>query len=759
MSGPEVPKGAFFDCTICTLEYGLAQDRIPRVLCCGHTFCSSCLLKCIRMDSVSCPLCSYTTSTAYGDIGRIPVNYGILDMLRPQPNPPDEPEDEMCEACAVNPATVVCVSCSPIGVKFCGECDRLEHNRNFKPVWLHKRMALSDFDSTIICSRHPGEMATHYSENLNRFACHLCQNEPDWMSRCHLYLQIEDADQYLRAKAGKLHFKMFNAVRTLYDSQKDQESNLVKLAESASKARVGILQEFKKLTDILQHRQQILIQRVDKEYESRKESIQLQQTRIEERSQVVSSHHEALKSLLALPPKDFLRGYHHVIEGVLSLSQEDNILLRPIAPSDIPCFFRNNLEEELNAHGAVGGGPVPKNVVCNRVPFQQCTLPQLSWALDQDASDVNQYEVEYEYMPDERPPSPKSPRNSGPIDINMSKPMVVPKSGKAQAHVMNDLYPGFRYRFRVRSRNIAGWGMWSMPATGRFDGFPIRVAFTGEIISLRIPLSGMYRITAAGPKAADGDKFKGGRGASISGVFQLAAHDRIEIAVGGRSQKGTGGHSGGAGGTFVLRINDGHPSVDNILIVAGGGGGTRGYDDEDQDGDDASLETYGTNGRGKEHGLGGKEGLPGMDADLSYFQGPCWGYGGAGFSKSSRTAKCYVEGLEGGQCGGYGGGGGVGMLGGGGGGGFSGGGGGRGGGGGGSFINKMAVDVSKTISDDDHGYVLIRRVSPETHDTLATKDETPVNGGGVSTRVSSGNSSPTMCTMPTSDLKNGHNPI
>ena len=52
-------------------------------------------------------------------------------------------------------------------------------------------------------------------------------------------------------------------------------------------------------------------------------------------------------------------------------------------------------------------------------------------------------------------------------------------------------------------------------------------------------------------------------------------------------------------------------------------------------------------------------------------------------------------------------------------------------GGGGSFINKMAVDVSKTISDDEHGYVLIQRVSPETHDTLSTKDETPVDGGGV----------------------------
>ena len=409
------------------------------------------------------------------------------------------------------------------------------------------------------------------------------------------------------------------------------------------------------------------------------------------------------------------------------------MLFYPVAPGDIPCFFKTSLDQELNVHGAVGGGPVPDNVVCNHVPIANCTLPQLSWSLNKDGSEINQYEVEFEHLIDERP---CSPNNSGPIVADGEMKLLrVPKSGRAQAHVMNDLYPGYQYRFRVRSKNIAGWGIWSAPVIGSFDDFPIKVAFMGDKVSIKIPKTGQYRITAAGARARDGNQgYKGGLGAVISGTFSLNIHDRIEIAVGGMSQKGTQGHSGGAGGTFVLLCNNGHPTVDNILIVAGGGGGTRGFDEGDKNGCDASLEPDGMDGLGKEHGLGGQDGMSGKDANMSYFQGPCWGYGGAGFLKSSTTAKSYVDGLEGGQCGGYGGGGGVGMLGGGGGGGFSGGGGGRGGGGGGSYVCLNATNVTKEATNDHHGYVLIERLSPE-----------PLLMNGTdSLKHSSGNSSPIM---------------
>ena len=452
------------------------------------------------------------------------------------------------------------------------------------------------------------------------------------------------------------------------------------------------------------------------QYSSRKESLEKQKSQIVEKSQLLSGHHDQLKNLLQKPNQSFLRGYPHIVENLTPyIVKEDKSIFRTIAPGDIPCFFRTNIQEDLKQHGAVGGGPVPQNIICQRVPLQQSTLPQLSWSLPEYSTDIVQYEVEYEHIPDERPPSPI---DGGSLEV-LSQPNIVAKSGKAQAHIMNSLVPGYRYQFRVRSRSVAGWGMWSDPITGRFDGLPVRISFTGEKVSICVPAAGEYRITAAGAKAADGNKFKGGRGAVISAVFGFKKYDCIEVAVGGMSQKGTEGHSGGAGGTFVLLYSGGDVKVStNLLIAAGGGGGTRGYDDHDEDGADASLEKEGTDGRGKEHGLGGREGLAGTDANYSWFQGFCWGYGGAGFLQSSSSAKCYVEGLEGGQCGGYGGGGGVGHLGGGGGGGYSGGGGGRGGGGGGSYVKDTAVEVTKRVGNCGNGYVLIERVDNIVSDPL-----------------------------------------
>ena len=489
------------------------------------------------------------------------------------------------------------------------------------------------------------------------------------------------------------------------------------------------------------------------QYRSRKESLEHQKSQVIERSHALSGHHEHLRSLLQRSNEDFLRGYNHVMDGVMVYlhGEDHNSLFSVSAPGDLPFFFRGKMEEEMKSHGAVGGGPVPQNILCQRVPLHQSTMPQLSWSLPQYNNEVTQYEVEYEYIPDERPPSPG---NIGPLSAGMFQPAVVPKSGKAQAHIMNDLVPGCRYRFRVRSRSIAGWGMWSDSTTGRFDGFPVQMGFTGEKVSIKVPVNGEYRITAAGAKAANGGKFKGGYGAIISAVFKLEAYDRIEVAVGGMSQMGTEGHSGGGGGTFVLLSNLGECKLDNLLIVAGGGGGTRGYDDQDEDGCDASLETYGSDGRGNEHGEGGKEGLPGTDADYSWYQGPCWGCGGAGFTKSSKTAKCYAEGLEGGQNGGFGGGGGVGLYGGGGGGGFSGGGGGRGGGGGGSYVKKTATHVSKRVGNEKDGYVRIERVNSSQDPLICISRKEIFNGTGLSgiitprSESSSGSSSPTNNRSP-----------
>jgi hypothetical protein len=99
-----------------------------------------------------------------------------------------------------------------------------------------------------------------------------------------------------------------------------------------------------------------------------------------------------------------------------------------------------------------------------------------------------------------------------------------------------------------------------------------------------VPKSGTYRISAKGGAGGDsehatprGHPNSGGKGAIISGDFDLEKGEIIKILVGhkGETARGTDttswGGGGGGGGSFVVRSP--YNIVSSILVIAGGGGG------------------------------------------------------------------------------------------------------------------------------------------------------------------------------------------
>jgi hypothetical protein len=228
-------------------------------------------------------------------------------------------------------------------------------------------------------------------------------------------------------------------------------------------------------------------------------------------------------------------------------------------------------------------------------------------------------------------------------------------------------------------------------------GGSVTVTVTGGIQSWTVPASGTYTITATGAQGASGDTgFVGGKGAQVSGQFNLTAGQVLQLVVGQQGVgQGSSTNGGGGGGSFV--VSSGAP-----LLVAGGGGGTR--TSVNQNGCDASVTQYGVTGSADQTtstctlesanlGLGG------------IISSDSWGSAGAGFNGDGATdpsgggthggGYSWANGMLGGTSdsvcdfsapGGFGGGGtGNGCDGGGGGGGYSGGDGGRVAGGGGSF--------------------------------------------------------------------------
>ena len=457
-----------------------------------------------------------------------------------------------------------------------------------------------------------------------------------------------------------------------------------------------------------------------------------QLTRIKAAFNDISTAQGSMNSILGKHDVDFLVHYHSAFQAMERvLSEEDRSLQRTVSYKDIPFYIPLSITEDLRKLGAVGGGTVPHDIEVE-LSNEYSNLLQIKWQLPHYASEVQCYEIEYENLPNTNETGLKTSQAQSSM-YHDAEPQSVVVPGNVLASYIQDICPGYKYRFRIRSQNVAGWGMWSKSVVAKCDSFPIWIKGMRRIHRIRVPIDGYYRLTAKGAKGADGKVHYGGRGAIISGTFFLKSGDVLIVLVGTMSTMSVC-NTGGGGGSFVA-VNE--ISQSNLLVAAGGGGGTRGLEERDEDGCDANLEMWGTDGLGKEHGKGGIGGGPGEDANSDGFTGPCWGYGGAGFMQNSSSARSFFEGGMGGQYGGFGGGGAVGLYGGGGGGGYSGGGGGRGGGGGGSYIREDALNIRKVVGNESHGEVEIKMVDPPVQNLEVWRGESHMNTNAAPMTLSS----------------------
>jgi hypothetical protein len=265
-----------------------------------------------------------------------------------------------------------------------------------------------------------------------------------------------------------------------------------------------------------------------------------------------------------------------------------------------------------------------------------------------------------------------------------------------------------------------------------------------------VPVTGTYRITVAGGSGGAG-KQAAGKGATISGEFNLTEGAVLKLLIGQAGATYATGSGGGGGGTFVV-TNSNSP-----LIVAGGGGGGGGSASSTHVGRDATFTTTAANatsgggggtattggaGTTVQYGGGGggsaASGVAGVGPTNN--QGGLGATGGAGFGgnggpgqNSPVAPKSFLNGGEGGyrpsswgsistSYGGFGGGGnGTATTyesGGGGGGGYAGGGGGDGlniggGGGGGSSYNAGANPQNINVTNTGNGLATVLLIASD----------------------------------------------
>lgn len=213
--------------------------------------------------------------------------------------------------------------------------------------------------------------------------------------------------------------------------------------------------------------------------------------------------------------------YLHQADAIVSSikdelnDQEFPIYQTPVTKGSIPIYIPPNFVDGILSLGKVGGGKMPLRLSCS----VENGMLVLSWEQSED-EDAKEYEIRYEPAEEEEQ-DPMSVLSKEYVEHKNRYPCSIPVQSSISRRMIDDLMPGKKYCFRVRALNIAGWGIWSYPKIGSMPNFPLMIGYTGRIVHIEIPFTGLYQITAIGAKAADGDTRKGGRGAIIEAKFYL----------------------------------------------------------------------------------------------------------------------------------------------------------------------------------------------------------------------------------------------
>ena len=124
-------------CGVCKKKYNLG-DRIPRILVhCGHTFCTSCLIKYHHVDHIRCPYCKKLINNidSPSKIESLPLNLNIFgELVKNDPLvmmfiDPENP-NSLTSLCPIHSEKQKHFYCSFHEQNFCRECIKTSHKQN-----------------------------------------------------------------------------------------------------------------------------------------------------------------------------------------------------------------------------------------------------------------------------------------------------------------------------------------------------------------------------------------------------------------------------------------------------------------------------------------------------------------------------------------------------------------------------------------------------------------------------------------------------
>ena len=143
MASPKV-----LECLVCREGYD-DQNLCPRMLSCGHSFCTRCLDRLFteERDKFRCPTCRVEVNVSQDGVIGLPKNFALLSIFDVKPQQESLFDCEVCDD--KHPAIFYCFNCKE---DMCKDAARF-HSRS-KGTCDHQLISLESATATELCSKH-----------------------------------------------------------------------------------------------------------------------------------------------------------------------------------------------------------------------------------------------------------------------------------------------------------------------------------------------------------------------------------------------------------------------------------------------------------------------------------------------------------------------------------------------------------------------------------------------------------------------------
>jgi hypothetical protein len=206
------------ECSICNNPFD-ETVRLPRLLPCGHHFCTACLASWVHRKTVrskhtiACPIDGAESNVKDGDVTTLATNFGLIPLIAValRPPPPSLPASSLCDvACELceeqHDATHRCLECQQC------MCDGVaKQHRRLSGTMSHRVVSLAEWRANPqmpagsgaaapivhLCKSH-GKPADLFDLNCGLFLCSQCVlSHGDHLSRIQ---PVADAATVCRAE-------------------------------------------------------------------------------------------------------------------------------------------------------------------------------------------------------------------------------------------------------------------------------------------------------------------------------------------------------------------------------------------------------------------------------------------------------------------------------------------------------------------------------------------------------------------------------